>query len=64
MRREQYQQIAIGAGLLAVVVAIATGRLPRWLRVMLVIALAALVGGVSLFAYRYVTSPTTLTVAG
>ena len=54
MQRAQYQQIAIGAGLLAVVVAIATGRLPRWLRVMLVIALAALAGGVGLFAYRYV----------
>ena len=63
MQREQYQQIAIGAGLLAVVVAIATGRLPRWLRVMLVIALAALAGGVGLFAYRYVSNPTTLTVA-
>ncbi len=55
MQRAQYQQIAIGAGLLAVVVAIATGRLPRWLRVMLVIALAALAGGAGLFAYRYVS---------
>lgn len=62
MQRAQYQQIAIGAGLLAVVVAIAAGRLPRWLRVMLVIALAALAGGVGLFAYRYVSNPTTLTV--
>ena len=57
MQRAQYQQIAIGAGLLAVVVAIATGRLPRWLRVMLVIALAALAGGAGLFAYRYVQIP-------
>jgi TRAP-type uncharacterized transport system substrate-binding protein len=63
MQRAQYQQIAIGAGLLAVVVAIATGRLPRWLRVMLVIALAALAGGAGLFAYRYISNPTTLTVA-
>ena len=63
MQREQYQQIAIGAGLLAVVVAIATGRLPRWLRVTLVIALAALAGGAGLFAYRYTTNPTTLIVA-
>ena len=45
MQREQYQQIAIGAGLLAVIAAIATGRLPRWLRIMLVVALAALAGG-------------------
>src|SRR5215475_10929476 len=63
MQREQYQQIAIGAGLLAVVVAIATGRLPRWLRVTFVIALAALAGGAGLFAYRYTTNPTTLIVA-
>jgi len=63
MQREQYQQIAIGAGLLAVVVAIATGRMPRWLRVTLVIALAALAGGAGLFAYRYTTNPTTLSVA-
>src|SRR5262245_31156701 len=63
MQREQYQQIAIGAGLLAVVAAIATGRLPRWLRATLVVALAALAGGAGLFAYRYVANPTTLTVA-
>ncbi len=63
MQQKQYQQIAIGAGLLAVVVAIATGRLPRWLRTTLVITVAALAGGVGLFAYRYVTNPITLTVA-
>ena len=62
MQRERYQQIAIGAGLLAVVAAIATGRLPRWLRATLVVALAALAGGAGLFAYRYATAPTTLTV--
>jgi TRAP transporter TAXI family solute receptor len=63
MEREQYQQIAIGAGLLAVVVAIATGRLPRWLRATLVVGLAALAVGAGLFAYRYIKNPTTLTVA-
>ena len=62
MQREQYQQIAIGAGLLAVVAAIATGRLPRWLRATLVVGLAALAGGAGLFAYRYVKTPTTLSV--
>jgi ABC-type glycerol-3-phosphate transport system substrate-binding protein len=61
--REQYQQIAIGAGLLAVVAAIATGRLPRWLRTTLVIALVALAAGAGLFAYRYVSNPVTLTIA-
>src|SRR5262249_56959474 len=63
MQREQYQQIAIGAGLLAVVAAIASGRLPRWLRATLVIALVALAAGAGLFAYRYVYNPVTLTVA-
>lgn len=63
MEREQYQQIAIWAGLLAVVAAIATGRLPRWLRAMLVIGLSVLAVGAGLFGYRYMTTPTTLTVA-
>lgn len=63
MQRERFQQIAIGAGLLAVVAAIASGRLPRWLRATLVIALIALAAGAGLFAYRSVTNPTTLTVA-
>ena len=63
MEKKQYQQLAIGAGLLAVVAAIATGRLPRWLRAMLVLALAVLAGGAGLFAYRYIATPTTLTVA-
>src|SRR5262245_63853981 len=64
MQREQYQQIAIGAALLAVVAAITSGRLPRWLRATLVVALAALAAGAGLFAYRYVTNPTMLTVVG
>ena len=62
MEREQYQQIAIGVGLLAVVASIATGRLPRSLRATPVVALVALAGGAGLFAYRYVKTPTTLTV--
>ena len=37
MQKAQWQAIAIGAGLAAVVVAIATGRLPRWMRVTLVL---------------------------
>src|SRR5262245_58262535 len=63
MQREHYQQVAIGADLLAVIAAIATGRLPRWLRATLVVALTALAGGAGLLAYRYATNPTTLTVA-
>src|SRR5262245_19080114 len=64
MQREQYQQIAIGAGLLAVVAAIATGRLPRWLRATLVVALLALAAGAGVVACRYVMNSTARTVAG
>jgi TRAP-type uncharacterized transport system substrate-binding protein len=63
MQREQWQSIAIVAGLTAVVVAIVTGKLPRWLRVALVTGLVALVAGGGLYAYRFYTHPVTLTVA-
>src|SRR6516225_5935923 len=63
MERSNWQALAIGAGLTAVVVAIATGRLPRWLRVTLVLGLAILACGGGLYAYRYFNHPTTLTVA-
>jgi TRAP-type uncharacterized transport system substrate-binding protein len=63
MQREQLQTIAIGAGLVAVIVAVATGRLPRWLRVALVLGLVILAAGGGLYAYRYYNYPTTLTVA-
>jgi len=63
MEREQAQKIAIIAGIAAILVSLATGRLPRWLRVTLVTCLAALAGGAGLFAYRYATHPTTLTLA-
>ncbi len=63
MQRAQWQAIAIGAGLTAIVVAIFTGRLPRWLRVSLVLGIAVLACGGGLYAYRYATHPTTLTVA-
>ena len=38
-------------------------RLPRWLRIALVAGIALLLGGVGLFAYRWYTRPTTLTIA-
>jgi hypothetical protein len=63
MQQGQLQIIAIGAGLTALVMAIVTGRLPRWLRVVLVLGLAILAAGTGLYAYRYTTKPTTLTVA-
>jgi uncharacterized membrane protein len=63
MEREQYQQVAIVAGALAVIVALMSGRLPRWLRIVLVFSLGILGAGAGLFGYRYLTQPTTLTIA-
>ena len=63
MEREQYQQVAVVAGALAVLVALMSGRLPRWLRVVLVLSLGILAAGAVLFGYRYITQPTTLTIA-
>lgn len=63
MERAQWQVLAIGAGLAAVIAAIATGRLPRWVRVALVLGIVVLAGGGGFYAYRYATHPTTLTVA-
>ena len=63
MEREQYQQIAVVAAALAIVAALASGRLPRWLRICLVMGLAIIAVGAGLYAYRYTSRPATLTVA-
>jgi TRAP-type uncharacterized transport system substrate-binding protein len=63
MQRAQWQILAIGAGLAAVLVAIAAGRMPRWLRVCLLLGILVLACGGGLYAYRYATHPTALTVA-
>jgi TRAP-type uncharacterized transport system substrate-binding protein len=63
MEREQVEGVALGAGLLAIIVAILTGNWPRWLRVVLVLGLATLSCGAAFYAYRYYSRPTTLTVA-
>ena len=63
MQKAQWQAIAIGAGLIAFIVAIATGRLPRWVRVTLVLGILVLACGGGLYAFRYFNHPTTLTVA-
>ena len=63
MEREEYQQVAIAAGALAILVALTSGRLPRWLRVVLVLSFIIMAAGAGFFAYRYVTQPTTLTIA-
>jgi TRAP-type uncharacterized transport system substrate-binding protein len=63
MQREQWQIVAIGAGLVAVIIAIASGRMPRWLRAILVLGIVALSTGLGLYIYRYLNVPKTLTVA-
>ena len=63
MQRSQLQIVALGAALTAVVAAVAAGRLPRWLRAVLVLGLVILAGGAAFYAYRYTTRPTTLKVA-
>jgi TRAP-type uncharacterized transport system substrate-binding protein len=57
------QTVAIGAGVVALIVALATGRLPRWLRVAVVFGLVILASGAGFYAYRYFNYPKTLTVA-
>jgi len=52
MEREQYQQVAIVAGALAVIVALMSGRLPRWLRSVLVLSLGLLGAGAGLSGER------------
>jgi TRAP transporter TAXI family solute receptor len=63
MEREQYQQIAVGVTAVGIVAAIASGRLPRWLRITLVTALAIIALAAGAIGYRYLTQPVTLTVA-
>ena len=63
MDREQYQQIAVGAATVGIVAALASGRLPRWLRVTSVAGLVLMAAGAGAYAYRYAKTPTTLTVA-
>ncbi|RAI43456.1 TAXI family TRAP transporter solute-binding subunit [Rhodoplanes roseus] len=63
MEQEQLQKVAIGAAAVAVVAAVATGRLPRWLRVTVVLAAIVIALGVGLYGYRFFTTPRTLTVA-
>ncbi len=63
MQRSQWQIVALGAALMAAGAAIATGRMPRWLRVMLVLGVAILAGSFGFYGYRYTTQPKTLHVA-
>ena len=59
----QWIKIMAGASLVAGIAAIAGGRSPKWLRIALVSAAAILAVGAGTYAYRYLTRPTTLSVA-
>jgi hypothetical protein len=57
MQSGQAQKIAIVAAIAAILAVFATGRLPRWLRVRLVLSLASVACAAGLFGYRYATHP-------
>ncbi len=59
MASERTEKFAFMAGFAA----LATGRLPRWLRVTLIFSLASLACAAGLAVYRYATHPAALTVA-
>lgn len=59
MDSDRGQSIVIVGGIVAILATLATGRLPRWLRIALIASLTALMCGLGLFAYRYVNHPAT-----
>jgi TRAP transporter TAXI family solute receptor len=61
--RARYQAIAAGAGVLAIVAALATRGAPRWLRIILVAGLAGIACGAAALGYRHYQQPTTLSVS-
>jgi TRAP transporter TAXI family solute receptor len=63
MERDELQKAAVGAVVAAGLVAVASGRLPRWLRIAVVLAAAVVAGGAGLYGYRFFTTPKTLTLA-
>jgi hypothetical protein len=63
MDQLRWNKVAAGAGFAAVLVAVVSGRWPRWARIALVAGLVAIACGAGVFAYTYLTRPTTLTVA-
>ncbi|MFD2182121.1 TAXI family TRAP transporter solute-binding subunit [Rhodoplanes azumiensis] len=66
MDHGQFQKVAgvaAGAAVVAGIAAVATGRLPRWLRITVVLGVTMLAVAGGLWGWRYVTAPKTLTVA-
>lgn len=63
MSDRDWQAAAVGAGIVGVLIAIAAGRVPRRMRVLVVLSLTALASAAGIFAYRLATRPIVLTVA-
>ena len=63
MSDRDWQAAAVGAGVVGVIIAIVAGRVPRRMRVLVVLSLTALATAAGIFAYRFVTKPVILTVA-
>ncbi|MDC7984797.1 TAXI family TRAP transporter solute-binding subunit, partial [Rhodoplanes sp. TEM] len=63
MDQGQLQKVAVGTAVAAGLAAVATGRLPRWLRVAVVLAAAVIAFAAGLWGWRLFTAPKTLTVA-
>jgi len=61
--RSPWLKIATGAALVGGLAAIFSGRVPRWLRIMLVLTVVAIALGAGAYAYRYASRPTTVSVA-
>jgi len=62
MSDRDWQAAAVGAGIVGVLIAIIAGRVPRRMRVLVVVSLTALATAAGIFAYRFITRPVTLTV--
>ncbi|MGE0629705.1 MAG: TAXI family TRAP transporter solute-binding subunit [Hyphomicrobiaceae bacterium] len=63
MKAIRWLVLGLLPSLAAAVTILATGQLPRWLRISLVAAALVVSTGAGLYFYRYATAPTTLTLA-
>ncbi len=59
----QWLGLGLTGSLAATVAALSSGELPRWLRVLLVLAALLFTGAAGLYVYRYANMPVTLTLA-
>lgn len=63
MKAIRWLVLGLLPSLAAAATILATGQLPRWLRISLVAAALVVSTGAGLYVYRYATAPTTLTLA-